>query len=233
MTNNADQPRDHGRFAEKANCHATPTDLGAAAANDSYQLDEWVVLNDTNGKPVMRACFTSLGEGYNGEYDPDDEYDEPLLRLDFEVPTDSDFADEDSYTGDEGWSTVVGTTSTCTNTNGDKVTPERMRTILERVLADAQDDITVNGSVANTIGRAYEIHETYYEMVDAARNDAKSAQNVCTYPGCDRNANDENDDDGTQTRCWTHDPDRAAAAVNDGGEVGELARSILAHDAGQ
>ena len=175
--NSSDQPRDHGRYAEKTKRPAAPTDL-YAAVNDSYQLDEWVVLNDDNGAPVMRACFTSIGEGYNGEYDPTDPGDEPLLRLDFEVPSNSEFADEGSYTGDEDWSTLAGHSSTCTNTNADTVSAEQMRTMLERVLADANADIEANGSPYNAINRASEIHEFYYEMVDAARNDTKPVPNV-------------------------------------------------------
>ena len=47
--NNSDQPRNHGRYAEKAKQLPASTDLNAAAVNDSYQLDELVT-------PVCVGC---------------------------------------------------------------------------------------------------------------------------------------------------------------------------------
>ena len=43
------QPRDHGRFAEKAKRLPASTDLNAAIVNDSCQLDEGVT-------PVCAGC---------------------------------------------------------------------------------------------------------------------------------------------------------------------------------
>lgn len=56
--------------------------------------DEWepVIIYDDS----LKVAFADIGEGYNGDYDPDNPEDAPLLRLDIMIKEPED-VDEDFY----------------------------------------------------------------------------------------------------------------------------------------
>lgn len=68
---------------------------GAANDVEEFVHRDWVVDG-----PV-RVCFDYIGEGHEGDYDPDDPDDQPLLRLDMQVSAASNYGGED--TDDPAW----------------------------------------------------------------------------------------------------------------------------------
>jgi hypothetical protein len=105
----------------------------------SCALDEWIVSPDGR----FRACFTDIGEGMCGDYDPDDPEDEPLLRFDVQInEADSPLAEDPASAGtddpadpDFGWYWVRDG-SYCTQVNAEKVTGEQMYDLLQRILGE-------------------------------------------------------------------------------------------------
>lgn len=85
-------------MAPSTNQTATPN---ANPSNDKpYADDEWFYSD--NGQ--ARACFTDLGEGYEGDYDETDPDDAPLYRLDVNVAAEhSDAVRGEEVDGEPEW----------------------------------------------------------------------------------------------------------------------------------
>lgn len=119
--------------------HDTPADpaeyMPPMPEGPIVDVEEWLVSD--NG--LFRARWTDLGEGLSGEYDPENDQDEPRLRVDVQVSDGDHYAaDEDAwlFEGDsDGWFTCHDG-STCTDVNTDTVTPEQRYRLLRSLLVD-------------------------------------------------------------------------------------------------
>lgn len=74
------------------------------------------------------VAFADMGEGHDGDYNPEDPDDEPLLRLDFmQMDEDGNYLDIDG--------------SGCTQVNADKATMDQRQCFLEMAMAYAQEHV--------------------------------------------------------------------------------------------
>lgn len=92
----------------------------------AMNLDEWIESQDGR----FRACFTYIGEGWHGDYDPEDPTDSPLLRFDVQT-SDPEWVRCDDASIDAGWYWVD---SYCTQVRANVVTGEQAETLLRSIV---------------------------------------------------------------------------------------------------
>lgn len=90
-----------------------------------YADDEWFYSD--NGQ--ARACFTDIGEGYEGDYDETDPDDAPLYRLDVHVSAEHMEAVRGEETDEPEW-VYPADGSICTNVIIENYGPEELVDLL-------------------------------------------------------------------------------------------------------
>lgn len=122
---------------------STTAATSSVPAEPAVSLDEWVISDDGR----FRVCFTDIGEGRCGDYDPEDPDDEPLLRFDVQISeAASPLAEDPASVGvenpddpDYGWYWVRDG-SYCTQVNAENVTGAQMHRLLRRILSEVDGE---------------------------------------------------------------------------------------------
>lgn len=110
------------------------------------RVDQWMPSIDE----YVRASFTYIGEGYEGDYEEDDASDAALLRLDIQIAGTLPMADD----LDGRWAWPQGEGSICTHVRLDHATPADLERLLSEAIAEARTLVESGGSFSGLLDHA-------------------------------------------------------------------------------